>query len=159
MAATPNLTSTFNRRALLSGRHGLGLAGEMKNIPASAGTRPGWDGRGSGCVGASIMPERAMVTRNHCRSPLPPKITTASRRTPYGVKVRRMFGTRSHCDGSMTLMAIRAVMRWRAARWSGCFRTGGGGHFVFTTRRGLPLAVRALIDHLVATFPADALAT
>lgn len=31
-------------------------------------------------------------------------------------------------------------------------------HLVFTTRRGLPPAVRALIDHLVATFPADALA-
>jgi DNA-binding transcriptional LysR family regulator len=32
-------------------------------------------------------------------------------------------------------------------------------HLVFTTRRGLPPAVRALIDHLVETFPADALAT
>ena len=31
-------------------------------------------------------------------------------------------------------------------------------HLVFTTRRGLPQAVRAFIDHLVATFPADALA-
>jgi DNA-binding transcriptional LysR family regulator len=31
-------------------------------------------------------------------------------------------------------------------------------HIIFTTRRGLPPAVRALIDHLVATFPADALA-
>ena len=32
-------------------------------------------------------------------------------------------------------------------------------HLVFTTRRGLPPAVRALIDHLVETFPADALTT
>jgi DNA-binding transcriptional LysR family regulator len=30
-------------------------------------------------------------------------------------------------------------------------------HLVFTTRRGLPPAVRAFIDHLVATFPSDAL--
>jgi DNA-binding transcriptional LysR family regulator len=28
-------------------------------------------------------------------------------------------------------------------------------HLVFTTRRGLPPAVRALIDHLAATFPKD----
>ncbi|MDU5192525.1 MAG: LysR family transcriptional regulator, partial [Mixta calida] len=26
-------------------------------------------------------------------------------------------------------------------------------HLVFTTRRGLPPAVRAFIDHLAATFP------
>lgn len=32
-------------------------------------------------------------------------------------------------------------------------------HLVFTTRRGLPPAVRAFIDHLVATFPSDTLAT
>ena len=31
-------------------------------------------------------------------------------------------------------------------------------HLVFTTRRGLPPAVRAFIDHLVATFPSDAFA-
>ena len=31
-------------------------------------------------------------------------------------------------------------------------------HLVFTTRRGLPPAVRALIDHLAAGFPRDALA-
>jgi DNA-binding transcriptional LysR family regulator len=31
-------------------------------------------------------------------------------------------------------------------------------YLVFTSRRGLPQAVRAFIDHLVATFPADALA-
>jgi len=30
-------------------------------------------------------------------------------------------------------------------------------HLVFTTRRGLPPAVRALIDHLAAHFPRDAL--
>jgi DNA-binding transcriptional LysR family regulator len=30
-------------------------------------------------------------------------------------------------------------------------------HLVFTTRRGLPPAVRALIDHLAETFPADVL--
>nr|WP_157216796.1 LysR family transcriptional regulator [Sphingomonas formosensis] len=32
-------------------------------------------------------------------------------------------------------------------------------HLVFTTRRGLPPAVRALIDHLAAGFPRDALAS
>jgi DNA-binding transcriptional LysR family regulator len=30
-------------------------------------------------------------------------------------------------------------------------------HLVFTTRRGLPIAVRALIDHLAASFPGDLL--
>lgn len=35
--------------------------------------------------------------------------------------------------------------------WSG---KAGIVHLVFTTRRGLPPAVRAFIDHLVATFPA-----
>ncbi|MHC2569785.1 hypothetical protein ACVMH6_002113 [Rhizobium leguminosarum] len=30
-------------------------------------------------------------------------------------------------------------------------------HLVFTTRRGLPPAVRALIDHLAAGFPRDVL--
>ncbi len=32
-------------------------------------------------------------------------------------------------------------------------------YLIFTTRRGLPPVVRALIDHSVATVPADALAT
>jgi DNA-binding transcriptional LysR family regulator len=40
--------------------------------------------------------------------------------------------------------------------WRG---TQGLVHLVFTTRRGLPPAVRALIDHLAAGVPRDALAT
>jgi hypothetical protein len=35
----------------------------------------------------------------------------------------------------------------------------GTAHLVFTTRRGLPPAVRALIDHLGTHFPRDALTT
>jgi DNA-binding transcriptional LysR family regulator len=46
---------------------------------------------------------------------------------------------------------VRLLPDWRGR--------AGIVHLVFTTRRGLPPAVRALIDHLVATFPADALET
>ena len=46
---------------------------------------------------------------------------------------------------------VRLFPEWRGQE--------GIVHLVFTTRRGLPPAVRALIDHLVATFPVDALAT
>lgn len=43
----------------------------------------------------------------------------------------------------------RLVRIWR--RWAG---QPGIVQLVFTTRRGLPPAVRALIDHLAATFRA-----
>ena len=44
---------------------------------------------------------------------------------------------------------VRVLPAWRGMQ--------GIVHLVFTTRRGLPPAVRALIDHLAAGFPADAL--
>jgi len=44
---------------------------------------------------------------------------------------------------------IRVLPDWRGQQ--------GIVHLVFTTRRGLPPAVRALIDHLAAGFPRDAL--
>jgi DNA-binding transcriptional LysR family regulator len=40
---------------------------------------------------------------------------------------------------------VRVFPAWRGLE--------GTVHLVFTTRRGLPLAVRAFIDHLVSTFP------
>lgn len=45
---------------------------------------------------------------------------------------------------------IRVLPEWRGLQ--------GIVHLVFTTRRGLPPAVRALIDHLAAGFPRDGLA-
>lgn len=42
---------------------------------------------------------------------------------------------------------VHILPEWRAQR--------GIVHLVFTTRRGLPVAVRALIDHLAAQFPKD----
>lgn len=42
---------------------------------------------------------------------------------------------------------VHLLPQWRAQR--------GIVHLVFTTRRGLPPAVRALIDHLAARFPRD----
>ncbi len=50
-------------------------------------------------------------------------------------------------DGSLA----RVLPEWRGAQ--------GTVHLVFTTRRGLPPAVRALIDHLATHFPRDALTT
>lgn len=44
---------------------------------------------------------------------------------------------------------VRVLPAWRGVQ--------GIVHLVFTTRRGLPPAVRALIDHLAAGFPRDAL--
>lgn len=44
---------------------------------------------------------------------------------------------------------VRVLPAWRGKR--------GIVHLVFTTRRGLPPAVRKLIDHLAAHFPKDAL--
>ena len=44
---------------------------------------------------------------------------------------------------------VRALPEWRGQK--------GLVHLVFTTRRGLPVAVRALIDHLAAGFPRDVL--
>lgn len=44
---------------------------------------------------------------------------------------------------------VRVLPDWRGQR--------GIVHLVFTTRRGLPPAVRALIDHLAANFPDDLL--
>ena len=46
---------------------------------------------------------------------------------------------------------VRVLPDWRGLQ--------GIVHLVFTTRRGLPPAVRALIDHLAAGFPRDALAS
>ncbi len=46
---------------------------------------------------------------------------------------------------------VRVFPDWRGLE--------GTVHLVFTTRRGLPLAVRAFIDHLVGTFPAATLST
>ncbi len=46
---------------------------------------------------------------------------------------------------------VRVLPDWRGKR--------GLVHLVFTTRRGLPPAVRKLIDHLAAHFPKDALTT
>lgn len=45
---------------------------------------------------------------------------------------------------------VRVLPEWRGLQ--------GIVHLVFTTRRGLPPAVRALIDHLAAGFPRDLLA-
>jgi len=45
---------------------------------------------------------------------------------------------------------VRVLPAWRGLQ--------GIVHLVFTTRRGLPPAVRALIDHLAAGFPRDVLA-
>ncbi|WP_327195787.1 LysR substrate-binding domain-containing protein [Novosphingobium capsulatum] len=42
-------------------------------------------------------------------------------------------------------LLVHLLPEWRAQM--------GIVHLVFTTRRGLPSAVRALIDHLAATFP------
>jgi DNA-binding transcriptional LysR family regulator len=42
---------------------------------------------------------------------------------------------------------VRVLPAWRGLR--------GIVHLVFTTRRGLPPSVRALIDHLAANFPRD----
>ncbi len=42
---------------------------------------------------------------------------------------------------------VRVLPAWRGLQ--------GIGHLVFTTRRGLPPAVRALIDHLAINFPRD----
>jgi DNA-binding transcriptional LysR family regulator len=44
---------------------------------------------------------------------------------------------------------VHVLPEWRGQR--------GVVHLVFTTRRGLPPAVRVLIDHLAASFPRDAL--
>ncbi|MET0207605.1 MAG: LysR family transcriptional regulator [Burkholderiaceae bacterium] len=44
---------------------------------------------------------------------------------------------------------VRVFPEWRGLE--------GTVHLVFTTRRGLPLAVRAFIDHLVAAFPESGL--
>lgn len=44
---------------------------------------------------------------------------------------------------------VRVLPAWRGVQ--------GIVHLVFTTRRGLPPAVRALIDHLAANFPRDVL--
>jgi DNA-binding transcriptional LysR family regulator len=44
---------------------------------------------------------------------------------------------------------MHVLPEWRGRR--------GLVHLIFTTRRGLPPAVRALIDHLAASFPRDAL--
>ncbi|HID08305.1 MAG TPA: hypothetical protein EYP10_14285, partial [Armatimonadetes bacterium] len=44
---------------------------------------------------------------------------------------------------------VRVLPQWRGQQ--------GLVHLVFTTRRGLPPSVRALIDHLAAEFPADIL--
>jgi DNA-binding transcriptional LysR family regulator len=44
---------------------------------------------------------------------------------------------------------VRVLPEWRGVH--------GIAHLVFTTRRGLPPAVRALIDHLATHFPRDAL--
>ena len=46
---------------------------------------------------------------------------------------------------------VRVLPDWRGVE--------GIVHLVFTTRRGLPPAVRALIDHLATHFPRDALTT
>ncbi|SHG61640.1 DNA-binding transcriptional regulator, LysR family [Kaistia soli DSM 19436] len=46
---------------------------------------------------------------------------------------------------------VRILPEWRGVQ--------GNVHLVFTTRRGLPPAVRALIDHLAAGFPRGAPAT
>jgi len=42
---------------------------------------------------------------------------------------------------------VHILSDWRAQR--------GIVHLIFTTRRGLPPAVRALIDHLAAQFPKE----
>lgn len=44
---------------------------------------------------------------------------------------------------------VRVFPQWRGLE--------GTVHLVFTTRRGLPLSVRAFIDHLVSAFPENAL--
>lgn len=50
------------------------------------------------------------------------------------------------CAGALASGAlVHLLPQWRAQR--------GIVHLVFTTRRGLPPAVRALIDHLAAQFP------
>jgi DNA-binding transcriptional LysR family regulator len=52
------------------------------------------------------------------------------------------------CVGALAGGAlVHLLPQWRAQR--------GIVHLGFTTRRGLPPAVRALIDHLVARFPKD----
>jgi DNA-binding transcriptional LysR family regulator len=54
------------------------------------------------------------------------------------------------CSEALTAGRLVHVMpAWRGRR--------GIVHLVFTTRRGLPPAVRALIDHLASGFPSDAL--
>jgi DNA-binding transcriptional LysR family regulator len=53
------------------------------------------------------------------------------------------------CDALRDGRLVRVLPDWRGAE--------GIVHLVFTTRRGLPPAVRALIDHLATHFPRDAL--
>jgi DNA-binding transcriptional LysR family regulator len=50
-------------------------------------------------------------------------------------------------DALETGRLVRILPEWRGVQ--------GIVHLVFTTRRGLPPAVRALIDHLAAGFPRD----
>jgi DNA-binding transcriptional LysR family regulator len=52
-------------------------------------------------------------------------------------------------DALRTGTLVRVLPEWRGLQ--------GIVHLVFTTRRGLPPAVRALIDHLAAGFPRDGL--
>jgi DNA-binding transcriptional LysR family regulator len=53
-------------------------------------------------------------------------------------------------DALRTGQLVQLLPEWRGQQ--------GIVHLVFTTRRGLPPAVRALIDHLAAHFPKDVLA-
>jgi DNA-binding transcriptional LysR family regulator len=53
------------------------------------------------------------------------------------------------CDALRDGRLVRVLPDWSGAE--------GIVHLVFTTRRGLPPAVRSLIDHLAAYFPRDAL--
>ncbi len=50
-------------------------------------------------------------------------------------------------EALLTGRLVRVLPAWRGLQ--------GIVHLVFTTRRGLPPAVRALIDHLAASFPRD----
>jgi hypothetical protein len=47
------------------------------------------------------------------------------------------------------MQLVRVLPAWHGLK--------GNVHLVFTTRRGLPSAVRALIDHLAAGFPREEL--
>ncbi len=56
------------------------------------------------------------------------------------------------CQAALDAGQLRHVLpEWRGQQ--------GIVHLVFTTRRGLPPAVRALIDHLAAGFPRDFVGT